>query len=164
MNLPIEVDDDTLKRARIRAIQENTSVNAVLRDYLTAYAGADRRRAEACERLLALSRDCTSGRGGATWTREELHERIDSLRIVNPFHLASRVREGILTRGPIRNTGRGGRPVSGAKPSARWKPRWAVISVASVMPGDVVSRHADNRDSEIEYRPYPIGVSRSASS
>ena len=75
MNLTIVVDDDTLKRARIRAIQENTSVNAVLRDYLTAYAGADRHRAEACEWLLALSRACTSGRGGATWTREELYER-----------------------------------------------------------------------------------------
>lgn len=75
MNLTIVVDDDTLKRARIRAIQENTSVNAVLREYLTAYAGADRHRTEACERLLALSRACTSRRGGATWTREELHER-----------------------------------------------------------------------------------------
>ena len=75
MNLTIVVDDDILKRARIRAIQENTSVNAVVREYLTAYAGAGRHRAEACERLLALSRSCKSGRGGATWTRDELHER-----------------------------------------------------------------------------------------
>ena len=74
MNLTIVVDDEILKRARIRAIQENTSVNAVVRDYLTAYAGAGR-RAEACERLLALSRSCESGRGSATWTRDELHER-----------------------------------------------------------------------------------------
>ena len=75
MNLTIVVDDDILKRARIRAIQENTSVNAVVREYLTAYAGADRRRAEACERLLALSRSCKSRRGGGAWTRDELHER-----------------------------------------------------------------------------------------
>ena len=75
MNLTIVVDDDTLKRARIRAIQENTSVNAVVREYLTAYAGADRRRDEACDRLLALSRSGNSRRGGATWTRDELHER-----------------------------------------------------------------------------------------
>ena len=75
MNLTIVVDDDTLKHARIRAIQENTSVNAVVREYLTAYAGAQRRRAQACERLLALSRSCESGRGGATWTRDDLHER-----------------------------------------------------------------------------------------
>ena len=75
MNLTIVVDDDTLKHARIRAIQENTSVNAVVREYLTAYAGAQRLRAQACERLLALSRSCESGRGGATWTRDDLHER-----------------------------------------------------------------------------------------
>ena len=75
MNLTIVVDDDILKRARIRAIQENTSVNAVIREYLTAYAGADRHRAEACERLLALSRSCNSRRGGGAWTRDELHER-----------------------------------------------------------------------------------------
>ena len=75
MNLTIVVDDDILKRARIRAIQENTSVNAVVREYLTAYAGADRHRSEACERLLALSRSCKSRRGGGAWTRDELHER-----------------------------------------------------------------------------------------
>ena len=75
MNLTIVVDDDTLKRARIRAIRENTSVNAVVREYLAAYAGAGRSRTEAWERLLALSRSCRSGRGGAQWTRDELHER-----------------------------------------------------------------------------------------
>lgn len=38
MNLTLAVDDDTLKRARIRALQENTSVNAVVREYLTTDA------------------------------------------------------------------------------------------------------------------------------
>ena len=75
MNLTIVVDDDILKRARIRAIQEDTSVNAVLREYLTVYAGVDRRRDRACERLLALSQSCGARRGGATWTRDDLHER-----------------------------------------------------------------------------------------
>lgn len=75
MNLTVVVDDDTLKRARIRAIQENTSVNALIREYLAAYAKADRRRTEACKRLLALSQSCQSGRGSARWTREDLYER-----------------------------------------------------------------------------------------
>ena len=75
MNLTIVVDDDILKRARIRAIEENTSVNAVVRDYLATYAGADRRRDDACERLLALSRASRSRRGSAVWSRDELHER-----------------------------------------------------------------------------------------
>ena len=44
MNLTIVVDDDILKRARVRALEEDTSVNALLRAYLTAYAGVDQRR------------------------------------------------------------------------------------------------------------------------
>lgn len=75
MNLTIVVDDDILKRARIRAIEENTSVNALLRAYLATYAGADRRRDEACERVLALSRASRSRRGGAVWSRDDLYER-----------------------------------------------------------------------------------------
>ena len=75
MNLTIVANDDTPKRARIRAIRKNTPVNAVVREYLTAHAGADRSRTEACERLPALSRSCRSGRRDAQWTRDELHER-----------------------------------------------------------------------------------------
>lgn len=75
MNLTVVVDDDILKLARIRAIREDTSVNAVVREYLAAYAGAERSRADACERLLALSRSSRSGRGNARWTRDDLHER-----------------------------------------------------------------------------------------
>ena len=75
MNLTIVVDDDVLKRARIRALEENTSVNAVVRAYLATYAGTDQRRDDACARLLALSRASRSRRGSAVWTRDELHER-----------------------------------------------------------------------------------------
>ena len=75
MNLTISIDDDILEHARIRAIRERTSVNAVVREYLHAYAGVDRQRAEACDSLLALSQASGSRRGGAGWTRSELHER-----------------------------------------------------------------------------------------
>lgn len=75
MNLTIVVDDDTLKRARIRAIEENTSVNAVVRAYLATYAGTDRSRDDACERLLVLSRSSRSRRGDAVWSRDDLYER-----------------------------------------------------------------------------------------
>lgn len=75
MNPAIVVDDDILKRARFRAIREYASVNALFREYLAAYAGVDRRRDRACERLLALSQSRGSRRGGATWTRDALHER-----------------------------------------------------------------------------------------
>ena len=44
MNLTITVDDDVLRRARIRALEQGTSVNAVLREFLESYAGADGER------------------------------------------------------------------------------------------------------------------------
>ncbi len=75
MNLTITVDSDVLKRARIRAITEDTSVNAVLREFLASYADATDRRREAVQRLLTMSRTATSRRGTATWTRDELHDR-----------------------------------------------------------------------------------------
>ena len=75
MILTIVVDDEILECARIRAICENTSVNAVVRAYLATYADSDQQRDDACERLLALSRSSCSRRGRAFWTRAGLHER-----------------------------------------------------------------------------------------
>jgi plasmid stability protein len=74
-NLTISVDDEVLRQARIRAIEQGTSVNAVLREYLEAYAGVKPRWEEAVNDLLRLSERTISGRGGCQWTREELHER-----------------------------------------------------------------------------------------
>lgn len=75
MNLTITVGNDVLKRARIRAVKEDTSVNAVLRDCLETYAGGTGRKRHAVHRLLMLSETTGTGRGAATWTRDELHER-----------------------------------------------------------------------------------------
>ena len=74
-NLTITIDDDLLRKARIRALEQGTSVNAILRDYLTAFAGGGDAQARALADLLALSRASTARRGSATWTRDELHER-----------------------------------------------------------------------------------------
>lgn len=77
-NLTISVDEEVLKRARIRALEENSSVNAVLARYLEEYARTDelrRRREEALKSLLELADRCQVGHGDKTWTRDELHER-----------------------------------------------------------------------------------------
>ena len=74
MNLTITVDDELLKRARIRALEENTSVNAVLRKFLESYADTTRQR-RAVDRLLQLSQTARAKRGRARWTRDELHWR-----------------------------------------------------------------------------------------
>ena len=55
MNLTITVDDEVLRRARIRALSQGTSVNAVLREFLESYAGSDV-EADARNRLADLAR------------------------------------------------------------------------------------------------------------
>ncbi len=79
-NLTITVDDRLLRLARIKALEQGTSVNALLRDYLEAYAGAADAQARALDDLLGLSAAATSRRGGASWTRDDLHERRESDR------------------------------------------------------------------------------------
>jgi plasmid stability protein len=74
-NLTIAVDDDVLRRARIRALEQGTSVNAILRDYLVAFSAARELRARAIESLLNLAAQTESGGGTGHWSREELHER-----------------------------------------------------------------------------------------
>lgn len=74
-NLTITVDDEALKRARIRALEQGTSVNAILREFLEAFAGTRKDHGDAAERIIALARATAGRRGTARWTRDELHER-----------------------------------------------------------------------------------------
>ena len=62
-NLTLAIDDDLLHRARVRAAEQGTSVNAVVRDLLVAYSAADRVDA-ARRRLVALSVSSAAGSGG----------------------------------------------------------------------------------------------------
>lgn len=76
-NLTITIADDLLKRARMRALEQGTSVNALLRDYLAAYAGTDDAQERALADLLELSAGSRSRRGPQSWTRDDLHARDD---------------------------------------------------------------------------------------
>jgi len=75
-NLTLSIDEELLRRARVRAAKENTSVNAVVRDYLTTYAGA-RQMAGARRRVVEISRAASSGSGpaGRSWRRDDVHDR-----------------------------------------------------------------------------------------
>ncbi len=75
-NLTLAIDEGTLKKARLRALQQGTSVNELLRKFLESYAGVSLEQVAAMEDLLALSRTAKSRhRGVKRWSREELHER-----------------------------------------------------------------------------------------
>ena len=73
--LTISVDKEVLKRARVRATEQDTSVNAVLREFLSSYAGFASTKRDAMNRLIRLSREASSGHGERAWMRDELHER-----------------------------------------------------------------------------------------
>jgi hypothetical protein len=72
-NLTIAVDEQLLKRARLRALREGTSVNRVLRERLQSYVEDDRRRRRAIEELLRLSRAARSGSEGRKLRREDVY-------------------------------------------------------------------------------------------
>ena len=55
-NLTITVDEETVKRARIRALEEGTSVNALLRGYLEDYAGVRREKSDDWRKIQELAK------------------------------------------------------------------------------------------------------------
>jgi predicted transcriptional regulator len=75
-NLTLSIDGDLLKRARICALERDTSVNAMVRDYLEELAGPATQQ-DAIREFLELAAKSRSGSGpeGRKWTRDELYER-----------------------------------------------------------------------------------------
>lgn len=75
-NLTLTIDDDILRRARIRALELGTSVNALVRDYLGQVAGRST-AAEGIAEFLDATRGTGAGSGseGRTWTRDDLYDR-----------------------------------------------------------------------------------------
>ena len=74
-NLTIAIEDTVLKQARLRALEEGTSVNAVLRQYLEDYGGLRSRQEQAVEDLLRLTKKAPSRRGAKRWSRDDVHDR-----------------------------------------------------------------------------------------
>jgi hypothetical protein len=75
-NLTLTVDEEILRRARIRALELGTSVNGLVRDYLGQLAGRSR-AAEGVAEFLAATQGAGAGSEaeGRTWSREELYDR-----------------------------------------------------------------------------------------
>jgi len=79
-NLTLTIDEALLQQARLRAVRENTSVNAVVREFLARYA-QDTSTADALGELLELSELTRAGKVGTRrrWTREDIYsQRLDS--------------------------------------------------------------------------------------
>ena len=74
-NITLSVDDDVLATARRYAAEHDSTVNGLVRDYLTRLARYDDRAASARRRIRELSEQSAAKIGGKTWHRDSLHER-----------------------------------------------------------------------------------------
>ena len=74
-NLTLTIDADVLKAARKAALDRDTSVNQMVRDYLAQLAQDSDQRNTAREDLKKFFRTSRYKLGKRTWTRDELHER-----------------------------------------------------------------------------------------
>jgi len=72
-NLTIAVDDDLLRRARMRALEAGTSVNALLRSYLASYVGDESMASRRA--IVANAAQLQTSVGEINWSRDALHDR-----------------------------------------------------------------------------------------
>jgi hypothetical protein len=74
-NITLSVDEGVLAAVRRHAAERNSTVNALVREYLTNLATHDDRAKRARERLRQLSKKSQAQLGKITWSRENLHDR-----------------------------------------------------------------------------------------
>lgn len=73
-NVTIAIEASLLRRARIKALEEGTSLNAVLRERVEEYVSHASRANTAKQAFLRLAA-ASKARGGRKVSREEMHER-----------------------------------------------------------------------------------------
>jgi hypothetical protein len=75
-NITLAIEDEVLDKVRVVAAQKRTTVNALVREYLTELAGREEEIANTRRELLELM-ETSEGRMGQDWkfSREDSHER-----------------------------------------------------------------------------------------
>lgn len=74
-NITLSIDENVLATVRRHAAERNSTVNALVRDYLTNLAAHEDRAQHARARLRQLSTQSQGRLGKKTWSREDLHDR-----------------------------------------------------------------------------------------
>ncbi|MAI91276.1 MAG: hypothetical protein CMK05_12380 [Ponticaulis sp.] len=74
-NITLAIDEDLLDKVRVIAALEKTTVNALVRDFLSETARKKDRTLKVRQRLVTRSRNSSGTVGEINWTRDELHER-----------------------------------------------------------------------------------------
>jgi hypothetical protein len=74
-NITLSVDENVLAAVRRHAAERNSTVNALVREYLGNLASHEDRAGRARVRLRQLSKQSQGQLGKKTWSREDLHDR-----------------------------------------------------------------------------------------
>jgi hypothetical protein len=74
-NLTLAIEEEVLLAARKLALDRNTTVNKLVREFLASLVRQDESRRAALERLRGRMQDGVLEVGGRGWSREDLHER-----------------------------------------------------------------------------------------
>lgn len=74
-NITLSVDEKVLDVVRRHAAEHNSTVNALVRDYLTNLAAHNNRAKNARARLRELSAQSSGRLGKKIWTRGDLYDR-----------------------------------------------------------------------------------------
>lgn len=74
-NLTISVDEKLIRKARVRAINEGTSVSARIREFLADYAQGNDKQQSAGQAFIAAARRSKANTEGAAWSRDDAHDR-----------------------------------------------------------------------------------------
>jgi hypothetical protein len=74
-NITLSIDEKILASVRRYAAARDSSVNSLVREFLTQLAEREDRARGARERIEQLSRRSSGRLGQKTWDRESLHDR-----------------------------------------------------------------------------------------
>ena len=76
MKITLSIDDEVVKKVRKIAIEKDTTLTAMVRDYLTSIASRDiaARKADA-DKLMETFEKVSREMGPRTWKREDLYDR-----------------------------------------------------------------------------------------
>jgi predicted transcriptional regulator len=75
-NITLSVDDEIIKKVRKIAIEKNTTLTAMVRDYLSSVAIRDaQEKNEAIKKLRKSFKTISRDMGRRKWSREALYER-----------------------------------------------------------------------------------------
>ena len=75
-NITLSVEDEVIKKVRKIAIDKNTTLTALVRDFLKSVANQDAQEKDiAVAKLRKSFQTVSRNMGNRKWTREILHER-----------------------------------------------------------------------------------------